>query len=122
MDQISESLGQALLDHHKAHCLPLRLSANEVMEKNAWRDVTISYSGLCEKANLPASLAHGIGKYLLNVAIWCKERNLPPLHSLAVNAASRLPGFNYDNSPGTWGNWEEEVSSCIACQSYPSKI
>lgn len=80
----------------------------------------ISYGALCERAGYPC-LPHFAGRYLGEIAGWCcNEHGWPPIHALAVNVDSKIPGHGYDEAPGGgFAEWEDQVRKVIAFKGYP---
>lgn len=103
---------QALLDHHHHACQPGR----------AINECVITYGDLCQLAGLPG-IAHPIGPFLQEVAVWCDHNHVPPLNPLAVNAGTGIPGDGYDDAPGCHiENWEDEARACIDFPNYPAHV
>jgi len=77
---------------------------------------------LCERAGL-SHLARDVGPFLREIAEWCHDSGWPPINSLAVNYATRMPGQGYDKAPGcTFLRWPEEVAACIEFVGYPDAV
>jgi hypothetical protein len=79
------------------------------------------YKKLCERAGVP-DLYRPVGIFLGELATWCKEKGLPPLNSLAVNAETHIPGVGYDSADGcSYNTWWNDVVACIESD-YPPRI
>jgi hypothetical protein len=112
----ARALAQALLDHHKRSCRPLRKATPNI------ESCLITYGSLCEEAGLP-HLKPTIGIYLREIAQWCHENGWPPLNSLAVNHESHRPGRGYNAAPGcNLERWSDQVSACVSFADYPDAI
>ena len=113
MSPEARALAQVLLDHHRQVCLR-QGGAPSVAS------AVIPYGLLCERAGL-ANFAHRVGPLLREIAEWCHENGWPPINSLAVNYATRMPGPGYDQAPGcSLQRWPEEVAACIEFLGYPA--
>jgi hypothetical protein len=82
--------------------------------------VALAYGVLCERAAVPW-LTRSVGSFLGELATWCSESGFPPLNSLAVNAATRLPGDGY-YSAEQCKLWPTEVRACLTFDGYPAKM
>jgi hypothetical protein len=112
----SIALANVLLKHHKRVCR----GENGVFPSP--KLCVIPYGTLCDIAGVPF-LTRSVGQFLQEVAIWCVANNWPPLNSLAVNAATGIPGENYDTAPGcSLNNWPREVEECIQFDKYPKQV
>jgi hypothetical protein len=120
MNPLSYDLGDALLARHRLICSKFTVTAATVSERQI-EEAIISYKALLGSIGAPESLAEGIGNYLLELAEWCKAKNLPPINALAVNGKFQRPGTGYYTAPGC-GNWDQEVRDCIACRRYPVSL
>lgn len=121
MNPLSIDLGDALLARHQQICGGFTGSADAVPDELI-RKATISYKALLITIGAPGSLAESIGTYLGEVAEWCDARSLPPINTLAINAALGMPGPGYFTAAGASDKWEDDVRNCIACKGYPPRI
>jgi len=109
----TRALAQVLLDHHKQVC---RRGQGAPSVDSA----VLPYGVLCERAGL-ADFAHRAGPLLREIAEWCHENGWPPINSLAVNYATRMPGAGYGKAPGcSLQRWPEEAAACIRFIGYPA--
>jgi len=116
MSPEAEKLAQALLDHHKEVCRP-QTEAGTCVDS-----CLVTYGDLCERAGL-SHLKPKVGKFLREVALWCHDKNWPPLNALAVNHETRRPGRGYDGAPGcNQERWQDDVTACIRFADYPDVI
>jgi hypothetical protein len=107
-------LANALLDHHRAVCVP-HTSRPPIVDR-----CVITYGDLCSQANVPG-LERSVGHFLQEVAEWCAAHGYPPINALAVNADSRMPGEGYDLAPGcSIMRWPAEATDAIAFAGYPA--
>ena len=114
MTQIAVMLANALLDHHRAFCVP-HTTRPPTIDR-----CVITYGDLCREAGTPG-LERGIGRFLQEVAEWCAARGYPPINSLAVNAETRMPGESYDLAPGcSIVTWPAEATATIVFVGYPA--
>lgn len=123
MNDIAHALAQTLLTHHREFCYPSDVPASQMKDDYVQR-CTITYGDLCEKSGVPIA-PRGIGKYLYEVGVWCsRDHAWPPIHALAVNKETKVPGYNYDDSPGAGGieDWSTVVRQCIAFKGYPVTV
>jgi len=82
----------------------------------------IPYGALCERAGL-SYLSRNVGSFLREVAAWCHDNGWPPINSLAVNYAARMPGKGYGEAPGcSLQRWPQEVGACIQFLGYPDRV
>ena len=116
LNPLSRDLGNALLARHKQICHGFAGKPEDLIS-----DAVISYKALLGVIGAPETLAKSIGGYLNKLAVWSREKNLPPINSLAVNGASGTPGAGYYIAPGC-GDWDQEIRDCIACKNYPAII
>ena len=115
MTREAQLLAQALLNHHKTVC---RSPAQTLSIESC----LIPYGDLCESAGM-AHLKNTAGKFLREIAEWCREKGWPPLNALAVNHATRMPGRGYDDAPGcSLDRWREQVAACIQFLDYPDTV
>jgi len=113
----AHALGQKLLDHHRAVCRGVSVSASDLTDSQVAR-LSIRYGVLCERAGLPF-LTRSSGGYLREIAIWCEQEGWPPINALVVNE-SGLPGEGYDRAPGGgYAKWPEQVRKAVVCKEYP---
>jgi hypothetical protein len=120
MNAISEALAQVLLNRHRDVCASLPTSST--ISDLTVRACTISCGALCERAGVPIAPV-GIGPYLKEVAHWCTSHpGWQPIHALAVNGDSHIPGESYWGSAGSTDNWESDVRRCIAFRQYSPGI
>jgi hypothetical protein len=84
---------------------------------------TIPYGKLCASAGVPF-LTRSVGDFLIETAHWCESNNFPPVHALAVNSETGMPGDSYDGAPGGCSllGWPTQVRECIAFDGYPDSI
>jgi hypothetical protein len=109
----AQKLAQALLDHHRKVC---RTRSGETSSTDS---CLITYGAICDRVGLP-HIKPKMGKYLREVAQWCRGNNWPPLNALAVNHDTRKPGHGYDGAPGcSLERWQDEVTACINFAYYP---
>lgn len=112
MSPEARALAQVLLDHHREVC---RRPDGPPSADSA----LIPYGVLCEGAGLP-DLSRNVGPFLREIAQWCYENGWPPINSLAVNYATRMPGRGYDKAPScSLLSWPDEVAACIEFTGYP---
>ena len=110
-------LANILLEHHRHLRTDLKLTPETVTPQHM-----LPHGELCARADLQF-LTQTVGHFLGQVAEWCYEKRVPPLNSLAVNAATRVPGDGYDGAAGcSLANWWNEVRACVACKKYPQQI
>lgn len=110
----ARALGQALLDHHAA-----RIKATPPGTRIIVTKYTLRYSDLCSRAGIP-HLTRICGPFLQEVARWCFEQGMPPLHALAVNETG-LPGQGYESDAFKTRDWPVQVEQCIRFV-YPAKM
>ncbi len=116
MSPEARALAQVLLDHHREVC---RRPGEPLPSIDS---AVIPYGVLCERAGL-SYLTHSVGPFLREIAVWCHENGWPPINSLAVNYATRMPGEGYDKAPGcSLPRWPEEVAACIDFLGYPGVV
>ena len=116
MNDISEMIASALLDHHATVCVPHTRRPPEIDQ------CVITYGDLCTKAGVPG-LVQGVGRYLQEIAEWCVDSGWPPINSLAVNSESRMPGDSYDEAPEcNLMTWPDEAANCISFAGYPPRV
>ena len=83
---------------------------------------TIHYGDLCTRAGVP-HIVRVVGQFLGEIAVWCRERDFPPLNSLAVNADSGIPGEGYDGAGGyRMKDWTEEVAQTVRFKGFPLEV
>jgi hypothetical protein len=115
MSPEARAVAQVLLDHHRQVCL----RPGEAPSVDA---AVLPYGVLCERAGL-ADFARAVGPLLREIAAWCHENGWPPINSLAVNYATRMPGPGYDKAPGcSLQRWPEEVGACMEFLGYPATV
>ena len=115
MSPEAQKLAQALLDHRKV--CGLQRQAGPSVDS-----CLITYGDLCERAGLP-HLKPAVGRYLREVAQWCRDNGWPPLNALAVNHDTKTPGRGYDRAPGcNRETWRDEVAAAINFSGYPDFI
>ena len=80
----------------------------------------ISYGDLIDIAAVPID-PRNAGGYLWDIAYYCDQNGLPPLHALVVNKESGIPGDGFltapphsQEHPGDWSDWEVDIMKCIA--------
>lgn len=113
MSPEARALAQVLLEHHREICR--RPGGPQPSVDSA----LIPYGMLCERAGLSHS-SHNVGPFLREIAKWCHEKGWPPINSLAINYATRMPGQGYDRAPGcSLQHWRDEVAACIEFAGYP---
>ncbi|HZR64340.1 MAG TPA: hypothetical protein VFA85_04280 [Terriglobales bacterium] len=89
-------------------------------QKKLRKDLLVTYKTLCEKAHVPFNRAT-IGGFLGEIAMWCRERSLPPINALAINKHDGKPGYNYTNAVGCSDDtWPSDIGKCLTSR-YPSK-
>lgn len=113
----ARTIGQALLDHHRA-----TTQAHPPSQRILIKRYTITYSTLCERAGVP-HLKRTVGSFLGEIAEWCADNQYPPLNSLAVNQETGQPGEGYDRAGGFLIiNWPTDVEECVRFQRFPSRM
>jgi hypothetical protein len=117
----SRALGNVLLRRYQALCRPLARRGPDDVDNDDINRCIVSYGDLCEWAGLGRSYAHPSGNFLVEVAQWCQENDLPPLNALAVKGDTRYPGDGYSSAPGCQ-DWFNDVKHVIACTDYPAQI
>jgi hypothetical protein len=116
MSPEAQKLAEALLDHHRKVCQPLKQTSPSV------ESCLIVYGDLCERAGL-SYLKPNVGKFLREVAQWCQDNDWPPLNALAVNHNTLSPGQGYDSAPGcSRERWHDDAMACINFTGYPDLL
>jgi hypothetical protein len=112
------ALANILLDIHREKCRGQDFTGG--ISKEMVKERTITYKNLCEQARV--RFARNVPGPLLNeIAKWCEQHRVPPLHALAVTRHTGKPGYNYNGAPGgcSLAKWPEQVRKCIAYEKYP---
>jgi hypothetical protein len=85
MSPEARALANVLLNHHRQ---AIRRSREPLKDVNG---ALISYGVLCDRAGL-SYRSRNAGPFLREIAEWCHDHEWPPINSLAVNHATRVPG------------------------------
>lgn len=119
MRPIARLLLIALLRHHREATKRNPPRATGRLVESLY---TVAYSDLCVRAGVP-HVQRIVGQFLGEIAQWSRDNGFPPLNSLAVNAATGLPGEGYDGAGGFLiADWPEEVAQVIRFAGYPINV
>ena len=114
MKTATRAICNALLEHHRAVCLPPDGPLPP-------EQCVITYGQICDVARIPMTQA--VNTFMHEIAIWCAESDFPPLNSLVVNQDTRIPGDGYDKAPNcSIAHWDTDLARCIAFDGYPAAV
>jgi len=81
----------------------------------------VGYEDLCRRAGVPFNRGK-VGRYLCEIAEWCKKEGFPPINALAVVKKTKRPGRGYSKAPGCDKTWPETLGKCLVFSKYPGKV